>query len=40
MRRWEAIEAKMPKYRNQREKRKLTYHVKMVSFVVLMSSLG
>ncbi|XP_055326852.1 gustatory receptor for sugar taste 64f-like [Sitodiplosis mosellana] len=38
MRHWETIEAKMPKYRNKREKAKLAHHVKMLSFVVLMCS--
>lgn len=40
MRQWESIEAKMPNYRTDREKRKLAYQVKMLSLVVLMSSLG
>lgn len=40
MRRWESIESKLPKYRSQKEKRKLAYHLKMLAFVVLMSSLG
>lgn len=40
MQRWEAIEEKMPKYRTQREKRNVAHQVKMLAFVVLMSSLG
>lgn len=40
MRRWESIESKLPKFRTQREKRKLAFQLKMLAFVVLMSSLG
>lgn len=40
MRRWESVEAKMPKYRSQYEKRKLAQHLKLLAIIVLMSSLG
>lgn len=40
MRRWELIEIKLPKYRTQKEKRKLAYHLKMLAFIVLLSSLS
>lgn len=40
MQQYEAIEGKMPKYRTQREKRKMAHKVKMIAFIVLMSSLG
>lgn len=39
MQHWESIEAAMPKFRNQNEKRKLAIHLKMLAFFVLMSSL-
>lgn len=37
---WELIEAKMPKYRSPRDKRKLAHKLKILAFVVMMSSLG
>lgn len=37
---WEAVEAKMPQYRTQREKRQLAHRIKMLTFVVMMSALG
>lgn len=40
MRRWESVEAKMPKHRSQHEKRKLARHLKMLAIIVLISSLG
>lgn len=40
MQRWEAIEAILPKYRDQNEKNKLSYHIKVLAFVVMMTSLG
>lgn len=40
MRRWESIESKMPAYRTQMEKRQLAHHLKILAFVVLISSLG
>lgn len=40
MRRWESIEAKLPKYRYQSDKRRLANHLRMLSFIVLMCSLG
>lgn len=40
MQRWQSIEAILPKYRDQNEKNKLSYHIKMLTIVVLMSALG
>lgn len=40
MQKWEATESEMPKYRTQREKRRVAHKIKMLAFVVLMSSLG
>lgn len=40
MQRWESIEAILPKYRDQNEKNKLSHHMKVLTFVVMMSSLG
>ncbi|XP_031638768.1 gustatory receptor for sugar taste 64f-like [Contarinia nasturtii] len=39
MRRYESIESKMPKYKYQREKRKLALHLKILTIVVMMGSL-
>lgn len=40
MQRWESTEAILPKYRDQKEKNQLSYHIKMLTFVVLMTSTG
>lgn len=40
MRRYRAVEAKLPKYRNQQEKRRMAFHMKMLAFVVFLCALG
>lgn len=40
MRRWESVEAKLPKFRTQQEQRGLAFHMKMLALVVLFCSLG
>lgn len=40
MQRWESVEAILPKYRNQKEKRKLANHLKKLALIVLLSALG
>lgn len=37
---WESVESKLPKWRNQYEKRQLAYNVRMVAIAILLSSLG
>lgn len=37
---WELVESKLPKWRTQYEKRQLAVQIKMVSFIVLLCSLG
>ncbi|XP_055326851.1 gustatory receptor for sugar taste 64f-like [Sitodiplosis mosellana] len=39
MRRWESVEAKMPQYRTQAGKRQLARRIKMISIIILMTSL-
>lgn len=40
MRRWGMIESKLPKFRNHNDKKKLAFHLKTLTIVVLMSALG
>ena len=40
MQKFESIESKMPKYKNEKEKRRVARHIKLLALVVMMSSLG
>lgn len=37
---WESVESKLPKWRNQYEKRQLAFNVRMVAIAILLCSLG
>lgn len=36
---WETVEAKLPKFRIQGQKRQMAYQIKMIAFIVMMCSL-